>query len=396
VPCPDPDYRENCDRAIYVASEITQDLVDRITPELNRLRLSSPAPITLYIDSQGGAISAAETIRQLATAPNPDGQCCRLITVVTGRAASAAADLLALGDYAIAYNHAQIVYHGSRTSAGAALTYEGATSLASNLQQTNEFFSVRLARYAFPRLVLRLTQFNKEFNEYRAQSGPGVTAPVEPLLKALAKRLDPDNVRMLRRAQARQKIIAELTASVARHFRRFKDMSSMSDARFEAELLKAVLNHKVRIHSAEANWTLSRGGLDEIKDDFNILHDFHFGTQKRDLARWLSSYGALFLDDDARAQYVDFVNKHPNDEKGTVAWLKPKSEPKIQPLWYLVVSVCRLLQSEDFVLSPREAYWLGIVDEVPGTDLANLRQMVEAIQPSPPQQPDLPVNSANE
>lgn len=394
MPSPDPDYRENCDRAIYVASEITQDLVDRITPELNRLRLSSPAPITLYIDSQGGAISAAETIRQLATAPNPDGQCCRLITVVTGRAASAAADLLALGDYAIAYNHAQIVYHGSRTPAGPALTYEGATSLASNLQQTNEFFSVRLARYAFPRLVLRLTQFNKEFNEYRAQSAPGVAAPVQPFIKALAKRLDTENARMLRRAQARQKIIGELTASVGRHLRRFKDTSSMSDARFEAELLKAILSHKVRTHSAEANWSLSRGGLDEVKDDFNILHDFHFGTQKRDLARWLGSYGALFLNDGERAEYTDFVKKNPDDEKGTIGWLKPKSEPKIQPLWYLMVSVCRLLQSEDFVLSPQEAYWLGIVDEVPGTDLANLRQMVEAIKPSPPQQPDLPANSA--
>jgi ATP-dependent protease ClpP protease subunit len=394
VPAPDPDYRENCDRAIYVASEITQDLVDRITPELNRLRLSSPDPITLYIDSQGGGISAAETIRQLATAPNPDGQCCRLITVVTGRAASAAADLLALGDYAIAYNHAQIVYHGSRTPAGTALTYEGAASLASNLQQTNEFFSVRLARHAFPRLVLRLTQFNKEFNEYRAQTQPPVAAGVQPLIKALAKKLDPENSRMLRRAQTRQKVIGELTASVGRHLRRFKDTSSMSDARFEAELLKAVLSHKVRTHATEANWNLSRGGLDEVRDDFNILHDFHFGTQKRDLARWLGSYGSLFLKDDERAEYTELVKQKPEDRKAHVDWLKPKSEPKIQPLWYLTVSVCRLLQSEDFVLSPSEAYWLGIVDEVPGTDLANLRQMVEAMKPGPPQQPDLPVSAA--
>jgi ATP-dependent protease ClpP protease subunit len=100
---PSKDYRENCGRAIYVTGVIDQTLVDRITPIINGLRFSSFDPITLYIDSLGGTIHCAEVIRRLITASNQDGDHCRLVTVVTGSAGSAAADLLALGDYAIAY-----------------------------------------------------------------------------------------------------------------------------------------------------------------------------------------------------------------------------------------------------------------------------------------------------
>jgi len=95
-------YRENPERAIYVAGTIDQSLVDRLTPTINGLRISSSDPITLYIDSLGGIIHCAEVIRRLTGSLNQDGNRCKLITVVTGIAASAAADLLALGDYAIA------------------------------------------------------------------------------------------------------------------------------------------------------------------------------------------------------------------------------------------------------------------------------------------------------
>ncbi len=111
---PNKDYRESDDRAIYVTGPIEQALVDRLTPQINQLRLSSCDPVTAYIDSLGGSSSLAETIRRLIKAPNPDGGVCRVITVVTGTAASAAADLLALGDYSIAYPHSRILYHGSR------------------------------------------------------------------------------------------------------------------------------------------------------------------------------------------------------------------------------------------------------------------------------------------
>lgn len=93
---PNSDYRENPERAIYLTGKIDQALVDRLTPKINELRLSSDQPITAYIDSSGGSVQHAEFIRRLVTAPNPDDRCCRLITVVTGTAASAEADFLSI------------------------------------------------------------------------------------------------------------------------------------------------------------------------------------------------------------------------------------------------------------------------------------------------------------
>lgn len=162
---PNKDYRENCDRAIYVTGRIDQNLVDRLTPTINSLRLASCDPITAYIDSLGGSSFHAETIRRLIKAPNPDGGVCRVITVATGTAASAAADLLTLGDYAIAYPHSSIFYHGTQRSADTALTYEVASSLASSLEELNERFAVRLARRAFPRFCIRMSQLKDQFKE---------------------------------------------------------------------------------------------------------------------------------------------------------------------------------------------------------------------------------------
>lgn len=90
-------YRENHRRAIYVCGEINEDLLHKLTPQINALRCESRDPITVYIDSVGGSVPVAERLRGLLVAPTPEGEACSLVTVVTGLAASAAADLLALG-----------------------------------------------------------------------------------------------------------------------------------------------------------------------------------------------------------------------------------------------------------------------------------------------------------
>jgi hypothetical protein len=41
--------------------------------------------------------------------------------------------------------------------------------------------------------------------------------------------------------------------------------------------------------------------------------------------------------------------------------------------------LCRLLQTKDYQLTPEEAYWLGVVDEVTGSDLQSDREMIEMI-----------------
>lgn len=371
---PNKDYRENCDRAIYVTGRIDQDLVDRLTPTINRLRLASCDPVTAYVDSLGGTPYHAETIRNLIKAPNPDGGSCRVITVVTGTAASAAADFLTLGDYAIAYPHSSILYHGTQRSPNSALTYEVATSLASSLEESNERFAVRLARRAFPRFCIRMSQFKDKFKEYISQRSGTVMLPITPLTTQLRKRLSPTNTRLVRDAAQRQKVIENLTISVGRQLARFK--KKLSQPRFEAEVLKGIVTYKTRFHSNDP-WLLSRQGLAEVSNDFKLIYDFHYGPQRRDLNSFLQSLGQLFLLEEETREYEQLKA----DEQGKFAWLKERAESRLQPLWYFVVSLCRLLQMADYSLEPPEAYWLGLVDEVCGLELPNIRMMVESLPP---------------
>lgn len=370
---PNKDYRENCGRCLYITGPIDQELVNKVTPRINELRLSSPDPVTVYIDSLGGAIDLGENIRNLIKAPNPDGERCKLITVVTGKAASAAADFLALGDYAIAYSHAEVLYHGSRHRLETAVTFEGATWLASTLQATNEFFAVRLAKRAFPRFVWRVSLLKDEFQEYLQQPD------LAKLTAALEKYLQPLNARLLREATRRQGVIQELTGKLGAHLKRFKDPNKLSNVQFEAVIFKAILAHKMRMHQTE-KWLLSGIGLQEVTNDFNLLHDFHFGSQRKDLANFVKIYGELFLTEQQREEY----SKLTVNEEEKQAWLTQRTASKLELLWYFTVSLCRLLQTADYGLNAYDAYWLGLVDEVPGSGLPNLREMFENLPPQKP------------
>jgi ATP-dependent protease ClpP protease subunit len=110
---PSKEFRPNPQRAIYIQGRIDQSLIDRLTPQITNLLYLDRDPITVYIDSNGGSTAASELILRQLRATNQDmADPCRLITVVTSTAASAAADLLTSGDYAIAYPGSSIFYHG--------------------------------------------------------------------------------------------------------------------------------------------------------------------------------------------------------------------------------------------------------------------------------------------
>ena len=115
---------------------IDQPLIDRLIPEILNLQAQSRGPISVYIDSVGGSVLQAEVLLLLLKASSQDfAPPCRIITTVTSFAASAAADLLAFGDYAIAFPQSTIHYHGVRTIPEHAITAETASGLLQSLKQ---------------------------------------------------------------------------------------------------------------------------------------------------------------------------------------------------------------------------------------------------------------------
>jgi len=359
MPVHDKDYRENFARSLFLTGKITQETAHSLSPRIKELRSVSGDPITLYIDSPGGSSAVAEGIRFLIKAPDQDARICRLITVVIGTAASAAAD------YAIAEPQADILYHGSRQAFEQVLTFEGATSVVANLQEANERLALRLARSSFRRIIWRVVQLKDAIEKFR--NGP---EGLEELVEALTAKFAPENAMLLREAIAKQKSLQEVKTAADNYLKRRKNVAQWPNKQLEPELVRAILDYRSRMHK-EDDWLLSRTGMREVASDFNLIHDY--ASQTKDLDALLEVYGSLFL---TQAQSAEFKSKSKEEQK---VYLESHAAEKLDVLWYFVVSLCRLLQTKDYKLTPEEAYWLGVVDEVTGSGLQSDREMIEMI-----------------
>jgi ATP-dependent protease ClpP protease subunit len=160
-------YSIDWNRCIHIDEEITDDLVRRVTPQVLSLRQAGSDPITVAINSPGGNVAAADTILALITGPDQDGDTCRAITVVTNEAYSAAAVMLARGDYAVALPHARILFHDIRYSGMSDVTPAKARTAAKQLQSRNEEFSLSIADRVFQRLMWNFLDLQKYLDEYR-------------------------------------------------------------------------------------------------------------------------------------------------------------------------------------------------------------------------------------
>jgi ATP-dependent protease ClpP protease subunit len=161
---PDPNYRPNASRAVYVQGRIDQQMADRLTPQIIKLQAASRNPITVFIDSRGGDVAIGELILKLLNASNQDSAPpCQIITVVTHRASSAAADLLSAGDYAIAYPESVIFYHGVRQSLVDPVTVEYGSALTDSLRISNDQSAMVLARKTEWRFMFRFVTLQAQF-----------------------------------------------------------------------------------------------------------------------------------------------------------------------------------------------------------------------------------------
>ncbi|MFH1499232.1 MAG: ATP-dependent Clp protease proteolytic subunit [Verrucomicrobiota bacterium] len=372
-------YRENPLRAIHVLGIITPDLLGRLTPQITRLRADPVAPITVYIDSPGGSTQVLDSLERLLRAPDQNENTRLLTTAVTNRAASAAADLLIAGDYAIAFPGAIIHYHGTRTSADG-LTVEDAQLMAGHLRYANERFALRLAQRIISRLLFLLTAHRSEIDE-----NPGhvrLDSPVAVLVELLQRRLSkisPDFAEWVKAARDYQNetggLVRELIETV---FPTTESAPVEPRRHVEARLAKALLDLELKRKSLPDDWTLSDGGWEEFQRHFFQVIDFIDGEHRRYQSLLLSTYGSMLLTKDELAEYRTMETE---PEKAS-PWLKEKAGDRMSNFWYFVVCLCRRLQTGENEMSAEAAYWLGLVDEVLGSGLPCMRQVIESRRPS--------------
>lgn len=369
---PDSNFRLNPDRSIYVNEAITFDLITKLTPAVVRLQTVNRDSITVYIDSPGGQVSALDSLVNLLRLPTQDSQkSCRIITAVTTLAASAAADLLASGDYAIAFPNSTIVYHGIRTIQRDPLTVERSSTLADSLRQSNDIFAMTLAKKIQLRFLLRYLQLRfEEFPRIKEQN-PNL-GEVECLINSLASKLSPTGIALCRRAQNRYGLYQRLIDTVLKAWKsNVKNQNSL--ASIEARHLHAIINYEVKLHKKDRTWSFQRSGLQRLAEDFFLLTEYINTFSDQGITGWCVSMKEYFLSTD-EANAIDAIN----DEQQKQEAIVNKVKPFIHNSWAFFIALCHALQEQENELTAIDAYWIGLVDEVLGNNqLVTMRDLSE-------------------
>lgn len=368
----DSDYRENPERAIYVFGEINANLVRQLTPNILNLRKGSDTrPITVYIDSPGGSIQSYEHLEGLLFNEDQDGNKCRIITVVTSYAASAAARLLARGDYSMAYKNATIHCHGTRFEA-AVITKERAESMAESLALFNEEMSKDFAHKILESLAW-LYRFNSEAIE--KESTVFQNNHIVALSQIIRKKLVGKSGEILDCVMEELITFVRLEAFLQKS-RRSKLLSvaeKKGNGYRDVQLLKLIAEFlESLMGQGEKKSGLQQSKLNELIALYSLRRSYYerFIADCDDAEPLLMMYCG-------KAEIVE-ADKI-KDASQRKAYLFEKSGKDLFGAWQLATTLSTSLAKGENSLTASDAYWLGLIEEVVGDkELCSRRQLQEA------------------
>lgn len=369
---PNSSFRPDPQRAIYLDGAIDDEQVSKLTPQILALQSKNRDPITVFIlNSPGGSVASMEAILRLLNSSDQNfAGACQIITVVTARAASAAADLLASGDYAVAYPGSTILYHGIRTPLRAA-TAEQTSMMAHYLRVTNDFYAMELARKIEFRFMYRFTMLKSRFIEIRKEDPNKVFTDVDCFLELISRKLSEKAKKVFDKAVSRYGRYEALLNYVSQQS--IEPNSNDPQAKIEGSRIKAIVDFEITNNKADSSWTFKDGGIARVADDFFILNEY-LDTQASDrLLEWCKTYGRFALSREDIKEFDEIVDESARDSK-----MIEKVRPFLQPVLSFFVAFCHALQEGENELTATDAYWLGLVDEVMGRQtLSAFRLMIE-------------------
>lgn len=362
-------FRPNPDRGVFLNDLVGPEILKKLTPEILALKAKSDEPITLYVDSFGGNTFYARSLRELLRSPDQDGKAHSLITVVTGFAASSAADILASGNYSLAYQHARIVCHGNRRG-DQEITQERAWNIAKNLASSNEEFALQYANDCIGRFIFRYCNQIANFSEIRKIGGQENSKDIECFLFVLKGRVSSHLQTLLDRAYVQSTSSEALDAFVVKKLA--GESAPTRSAEFETHVLKAILDFELENNLGQ-NWSFLQAGMEQIEEKFRLTIDRHLEHHHDAVLKQCLRWSEFFLSEEEQSEF----DGPPGDER--FVELVNKVSEQLRPIWFLLVSIARMLQKGEYELSAEDAYWFGIVDEVYGrSDLLSLRQFLES------------------
>lgn len=328
VHIPDADFTPNPARAISVKGRLDETLLESLRPKILELTDRSRDPITLYIDSAGGSREVGEEILKLLRRTTPDDpRVSRIITVAWPKAASAAANLLSAGDWAIAFPESRLLYHGARWPLKE-LTGEWAR-IARGLPTLHEIAASSLARTCYRRFLFVVSAYRSLFPEHRADKGNPDLTDLECFQAILREKLSPAG-------QTIVDLAIPLWHDYNGLFVQFRKRLRRGRAVTRAYLQKLMLNASVAFeyenHKDEVAWD---GGLGRISEHFYFLNAYFDVDQ---LCDWI-----------AGREEIETPDAEPTD---------------LLQFRLFFVALCRALQEGENQILPMDAVFLGLLDTV--------------------------------
>ena len=402
----------NWNRAIHINTNIDDKLLRDLTPVILQMKQESSEPITVGIDSPGGTIPAIESLLGLLKSPDQDGNYPQIYTVATNRAYSAAASLLAFGDYSVAFNHSKILYHDVRYSGIEDVTPSKALKTARELERGNVAFSLKLAHQIRSRLIWVYLDLMHEFKDIRAYYASymkpydeafkeflpqkddqtvdivgfsltlfrKLSNPVDNEIAIRALNLlnswmqierierklstqNPEGEKPLDLVSGIDKLVTEIRAMEVKSAGSSKSPEPQSggglveSTREDVKLLFEVL---ARNFATNKNLTISDEGLDIIMEDFLFIKHINAKQHVTAITNMMIEYSRIFF---GRSIAEELEKAKDITERNKI--LGPVY-PQARILWYYIVLICRCLCRGEHFLTPADAQLLGLVDEVLG------------------------------
>jgi ClpP protease-like protein len=344
-----------------------------------RLTAGDRGPISVYIDSPGGNVASAELILKLLQATNQENDPpCWLITVVTSRAASAAADLLSSGNYAIAYPDSTLLYHGVRTPSLSGITVEFAAMLAESMKISNDRYAMALTRKSEWRFMFRFMGLRGKFADHRTSAGKPKLSELDCFVEMIRDNISPKAKPVIDQAYKRYQRYNDLIThflKVATRDKRF--MGGGSRAYSEGVMLRGIINFEIASNKKNKEWTFQDGGLVRLTDDFYLLQEYFSSVASDQFKQICGRWGQFVLTDEQKAE-LDTIPEAEKEGKTL-----EKVTPYFQPLWSFFVALCHALQEGENELTGVDAFWLGLIDEVIGMPSLPVTRYIAEYQADP-------------
>ena len=372
---PNKSYRPNPERAIYVNGTINEEIVTQLTPRILLLQKKNRDPITVYIDSRGGDPRSVDSLLRLLNLTDQSASDpCWIITVVTNRASSAAADLLSSGDYAIAFPSTTILHHGVRTVETDPLTLETTSLIGEFLRLRNDAYAMQLAQKIESRFSFRFVTVRQEFDELRVKKSSPAMSELDCFIAAIEEKLSDRAKKLWKKAIQRQGRYHDLIATVVKNNQdRGSNAQPKTLAEIQADIIKAIVDFEVVNNNSEPDWSFRTGGLGRVVDDFFLVNEYIVNNNHDRLKEWCTSFGKWTLAPD-QITAVDAITDEDARLEKTIELVRPI----LQPVWTFFVALCHALQEGENTLTAMDAYWLGLIDEVIGEDdLMTIRALNE-------------------